>query len=586
MLGVVAAATPAFALESRVTLCEGAGCDEADVRFEGAGSGFGFQSAMGDVNDDGFSDVVVGSPDEASAYVFFGSLDTPTGSSASVLLTADEADVLLTGAAGSEFGFSVAIGPNGSLAIGAPAAQTGGAGAAYVIPDGTFGADHVDCDGAGTSECAIGDVDGVISFTGTSGDQMGYSVAVGPVVLVAAEGIPSASDDVVLGARNATVGGDEGVGRVYVVPEGVSDLGDAAVREVTGSAANEGLGEFIALGDFMESPMEGVVPLTLEMAISGIGVTHDFCDDDPSVSCDDDADCSSVGGICNVNPGQVYVLAYPAADVSLDQDGTSGVSCMQGEEDADFFGFSLAGGNYSNNQGDELAIGAPYADRASPDLTNSGTVYLYARANIPSAGSACDAADGATKRIDGRKNWDQLGFGVATTDMDPTDGERDLLMSARWHDRDLVLNEIDEGAVYVLTDAGTDFANWPIHVDCNANCASVNPAGVESMLFGGDYDTSLFSSDEVGFALSSGDFNGDGFGDIAASSLTHRRVYLVSLENTDNPVTPPEDGQVVDGLRNVRDDDDDGDGIATRTVSSTTRRSRTRSFRTATSAWS
>ena len=86
-------------------------------------------------------------------------------------------------------------------------------------------------------------------------------------------------------------------------------------------------------------------------------------------------------------------------------------------------------------------------------------------------------------------------------------------------------------------------------MDCSNNCIDDNPPAVDAMLFGGDYETSLFSSDEAGFFLSSGDFDGDDVDDIAASSLTHRFVYMVSLNDTDG-----------DGDPNIRDDDDDGDG--------------------------
>ena len=85
LLGIVSLTTGAQ--QPRITLCDaasGAGCDEADLLLQTpAGqlpeTEFGFAVAMGHLNGDLFSDLVVGAPGEGKVYILYGSLASRAG---------------------------------------------------------------------------------------------------------------------------------------------------------------------------------------------------------------------------------------------------------------------------------------------------------------------------------------------------------------------------------------------------------------------------------------------------------------------------------------------------------------------------
>jgi hypothetical protein len=148
-----------------------------------------------------------------------------------------------------------------------------------------------------------------------------------------------------------------------------------------------------------------------------------------------------------------------------------------------------------------------------------------------------------------RRSGDQLGFAVAFADLDKTQKDSLIVTARREDGSGLTANEIDRGTAYVVYDS-TPLVS-PVDLNrCagNSNCTGVG--GVDVLIFGGD--RADHAGDELGYAVAAGDWNGDLYSDVFLSSVTHDRVYAVTLDDHDND-------RATNG-RNIRDDDDDGDG--------------------------
>ncbi len=360
-----------------------------------------------------------------------------------------------------------------------------------------------------TGTVAIGGVAGVQTIAGqAAGDQLGYAVATAPL-------FAPAQDDWVFSARGA----GSGAGRVYAMEPTALPVTLAAELQFNGSTTGEGAGEYLEIADFG-------LGTTAQVAIGAVGT-------DPEEG---------------VNPaGRVYVVDFADA---MTAPTPANARCVSGESLNDFFGFSLAAGDFEGTAATDLAVGAIYADRTGMDAaTNTGAVFVFTGVAGLAAG-ACPAADATADHIvRGFRQWDQLGFSLAAGQFDGA-GNDDLAMGSRLHDRDqLSFLEVDEGAVYVVFGGG-GFGGWPTDLICaDAGCDSGAPAGVDAMYAGGDYANA--ASDEIGFSLAAGDWNQDAiFDDLAVGSVAHGRVYLISVNDQDG-----------DGRRDIRDNDDDNDGV-------------------------
>ena len=499
-----------------IELCESTGtCDGADIRFQGDANaelrGLGFSMAIGHVNGDSLEDLVVGSPGAANGagtvYVFYGREDSG--------LAEDEpnrgfdlttANVTVTAPGADDFGFSVGIaalapGSSGRVIVGAPAVDNPlAAGQVFVIDSGALTFDP------GTPTSITLDDNNSFSIAGeNAGDQFGYSVAVGPVLT------PN-SEDFVIGAKNrANAAAEAGAGAIYAIAETPGPVDLATDARVFEGAISEGVGEFLAIADFGARG---------RVAASAVGV----------------------------NPaalpvmGQVYVVDFT-------QPNPVGTAFI-GEQESDLFGFSLAAGNFSGGAANDLAVGAILYDRDA-NSTNNGAVFVIE--DVATATPGTIVGNASVSQTVGFRGFDQLGFAVAIGEVDGATGFQDLIFTARLNDRDqTMVNQIDEGAAYIVFGGNP----LPANVDCGMdNCAMAPPTGIDVMLAGGDYGPvsggAGARSDEAGFALAVGDFDREGdFAEIAVSSLSQNRVYLVSINDHDS-----------DLVRDLTDQDDDNDGV-------------------------
>jgi len=460
LLSVAVLASTAVVAEQveSVTLCERTGgnldddrgevCDAADIRFQGrrfcegnpgqscnfdgdcGGDGpcvdptLGFSMAMGYLNGDNFADLVVGAPGEAKVYVYYGTvdknqddgdLDDPLILDPSALSAEGAADIIFTGPAGSQFGFSVSIASqfnpfSNPLIIGAPGTDTDTTGAAYVVPAVFFVLAStpalIDIEDTGAID--------VVKIIGEeAGDEAGYSVALGPVLPILVDGDDD-DDDFVVAARTAEdddLRQDQGI--VYVIEAttapAVIDLAapGVTVRKIIGAEEMEGLGEYLAVADFRGG-------FEHEIAIGAVGT-------EPGIIA-----------------GHVYMVGTLIGDEDL---GDADTPRIEGDTVDDFLGFSLAAGDFDDDLGMDLAIGAIYADRTTDDCAtdeiNSGAVYVFDNAEIDAVfgGMSAVPASDATRAFWGYRRWDELGFSLGVGDVNG-DGDDDLVATARRYDRD------------------------------------------------------------------------------------------------------------------------------------------------------
>jgi len=535
-------------------------CQAGDIRYQTAnpaGSQFGFSIATGHLNGDYLIDVVVGDPARNRVYVFYGrpSVTQAYGlaqdslnrgvdpdAKADVILLRDPA---VPGQV-KNFGFSVAISERlsapgcgttslaGALAIGAPGqpgTTTNAPGTVFHLPAGSLCRVPVNPAAAQTIDPAtLGSF-----FTSPDPEQndlFGYSTTFARVLTNT-----GGQEDLVVGA----IGASSGAGRVTAFPvnAGVVNRADGSIVRIEGQAG-DGLGESLACGD-----LDGDFNATTnprgrrdDLAIGGVG--------------------SQAGKVVMVQ-GPVSPTGGLGGNGVYHQEVDTPLRDILGEIAGDYFGFSVE----ISAEG-RLAVGAVFADNIPPATSgtgggdkltnvktgqrlNSGKVYVWDPALLASGPDI--RANTAKLVVVARRSGDQLGFSLAFGDLDGS-GKDDLLMAARREDGSgLKVNEIDHGTVYIVLDKTAPASPVDLNL-CSINSDCTGVTGVDVLLFGGDRGLNL--GDEMGYALATGNFNGDKSEDIFVSSITHGRVYAVTLEDTDGDRTTMG--------RNIRDEDDDGDG--------------------------
>ncbi|MCK6620087.1 MAG: FG-GAP repeat protein [Calditrichaceae bacterium] len=478
----------------------------ADVIFTGEASWdrFGYSvSGAGDVNNDGFADVIVGAVkndaaglDAGRAYLYFGGANLD-----------NIADLIFTGEAGSDY-FGVAVSGAGDVnndgfsdvLIGASWNDAGGvdAGRAYLY----FGGPGMD---------NIADV----IFTGEAGfDLFGHSVS------AAGDVNNDGFADVIIGALWNDAGGqDAGRAYLYFGGTGMNNIADVIL---SGEAGNERFGVSVAsAGDVNNDGFSDVI----------------------------------VGAYLNDAGGEDAGCAYlyfggPGMDNIPD-------AIFTGEASGDCFGYSVAGAGDVNNDGfSDVIVGAYRNDAGGFD---AGRAYLYfggpGMDNIPEA------------IFTGEAGVDYFGNSVSSAGDVNNDGFPDVIVGAYLSDA----GGLDAGHAYlyfggVLMDnipdviftgeAGFDYFGNSVSAagDVNndgfadviigayANDAGEFDAGRAYLYFGGasmdNIPDVIFTGEAVfdyfGNSVSAaGDVNNDGFSDVivgaylnSASGIDAGRAYL------------------------------------------------------------
>jgi hypothetical protein len=503
-----------------------------------ASANFGFSVASaGDVNGDGYSDVIIGTPnyddggaDKGRAYTFHGSA---TGISATPVTT-------LTGiTSGDKFGFSVSSAGNvnndnySDVIIGVPGFDEPGRlneGRAFVYHGSATG------------------LSAVASTTIENANQTGASL--GTSVALAGSVNNDDFSDVIVGAPGFDDGGngDEGIAFVYqsngtaintapstilnianqgganfgvslasagdVNGDGFSDVIVGANNFDDGISSNEGRafvfhGAAAGLSASVSSTLDGAnqAGANFGFSVASAGDVNGDGYSDVIVGAD-----FFDGGLNN--EGQAFI--YQGTATGLGVSPTPSNTPDDADQLSAFFGFSVACAGDINGDGySDVAIGAPVFDNTGG--SNAGRVFFY-------FGSSSGLGTTFTSFVTGPNQVDaEFGTSVAPAGDVNGDGYSDVIIGAFKFDG---TGFADEGGAYVFHGSPDGLSPTPNNTPSNADQVDA----------------------QFGYSVASaGDVNGDGFSDViigarlfdnGAPPLNEGRVFIYHGAATGLPLTP------------------------------------------------
>ncbi len=504
--------TATVTIEVEPTIMPGASLYKSDrggFALEGESAGDHAMRAVsraGDVNGDGYDDIVVAAPqsdvlgnNSGRAYVLFGQSNSYPTSYELLGLDGSNDGFVINGIGASHYaGRSIAGGGdiNGDgladIVVGTPNTDENGvaSGSAYVV----FGKDNQD----------------YVLLSNVKENQGGFTMYGGGIVHLAGASVAIAGDvngdgfdDILVGAPGAPVDGNLAAGRAYVVfgKQDPTTLGLNHVEAGIGGFAMFGEGENFLTGESV-SPAgdvnnDGLADIVIGAANAGGGEHH--------------------GGRAYVVFGKQDTTPVQLSDIV---DGVGGF-VIEGEEDADRAGRAVAaGGDINGDSFDDILVGA---FRHDVNGDSSGRAYIvFGKPDTAAVDLKELLAQQQGISIDGAYPRDYAGFSMAGAGDINGDGFDDVIVGAYGASANA---QPDAGRAYIIY-GRPESQSLTLAQVANPIDPDVNDGVVVLGQNEGAY---------TGFSVSmAGDFNGDGFEDIligahldGPNGPTSGRGYLI-----------------------------------------------------------
>lgn len=367
------------------------------------------------------------------------------------------------------FGIALAVGDfDGDgyfdLAVGVPYEDVGSVGQAGAV-NVIYGTGAGGLDVAG-NQYWNQDESGVAG-TAEENDHFGSSLAAGDF-----DG--DGYDDLAIGIPDEDIGtvvDAGGVQVMYGTASGLTALGDEIWDQGGGAETGDQYGKAVAIGDFDNDGYDDLV----------VGIPNE-----------------DLGSIVNTGAVEIYYGSATGLITRVSNDfwhqDRSGVADTA--DGGDLFGSSLTVGDFDGDDYADLAVGVPYEGVGSPAVEDAGAVnVLYGSADgISSSGSDYWHQDSAGIGSITEES-DRFGFALTAGDFDG-DGYTDLAVGVpyeHWNDPDTGIVQVLYGTNTGLSAVGEQLWRQDI-------------TGIE----GGEE-----ADDRYGYALAAGDFNGDGYAELA-----------------------------------------------------------------------